>query len=83
MSKEQQKGLIERGAGFFEKLNYGLGAIALVGAAIYPSAETILVAFAALQFAEGALWNWAKSRAAKKPKTAPSPAPAQNFCVKV
>ena len=68
MSKEQQKGLIERGANFFEKLNYGLGATALIGALIYPPAETILVTFAALQFAEGALWSWVKNRSHKKQK---------------
>ena len=70
MSEEQQKGLIEHGASFFEKLNYGLGAAALVGALIYPPAETILIAFAALQFAEGALWNWIKNRAGKKKQVA-------------
>ena len=83
MSEEQQKGLIEHGASFFEKLNYGLGAAALVGAYIYPPAEAILVAFAALQFAEGALWNWAKNRTTKNPETASAPSPAEKFYVRV
>ena len=72
MKTEQKKGAVERGANFFEKLNYGLGAAALVGALIYPPAETILIAFASLQIAEGALWNWIKNRAGKKKQVAQS-----------
>lgn len=75
MSKEQsRKGIIERGAGFFEKLHYGIGAAALVGAVIIPPAEAALVVFGVYEFAHGALWGYLRNRAGKKPK--PSPAPA-------
>jgi len=73
MSKEQgNKGIIERGASFFEKLHYGLGAIALAGSILVPELAAPLVLFGAWEIAHGALWGFVKNRAAKKPQPAPA-----------
>lgn len=75
MSKEQSgKGILERGTGFFEKLHYGIGAAALVGAAIFPAEAAGLAVFGVYEFVHGALWGYLKNRAGKKPKPSPSPA---------
>ena len=71
MSKEQgNKGLIERGAGFFEKLHYAIGAVALVGAVAFESVA--LTVIGAWEIAHGALWGFIKNRSAKKPQPAPA-----------
>jgi hypothetical protein len=73
MAKEQGgKGFIERGANFFEKLHYGLGAVALAGAVVLPEFAAPLVLFGAWEIAHGALWNFIKNRSAKKPKLKPA-----------
>lgn len=79
MNKEQgKKGIFERGAAFYEKLNYGLGAAAIAGSLIAPpEVAPFLVAFGALQFAEGALIRWIRKGGARKAlgmKPKPSPA---------
>ena len=70
MANEQGKGLIERGAGFFEKLHFAIGAVAIGGALAFES--TTLAVVGAWEIAHGALWNFIKHRAAKKPKLAPA-----------
>ncbi len=75
MSKEQgKKGILEKGAGFFEKLHYGIGAVALAGAAIFPAEATALAVFGAYELAHGALWNYLKNKVSKKPKPSLTPA---------
>jgi hypothetical protein len=73
MSKEQgNKGFIERSAGFFEKLHYGLGAIALTGAILAPELAAPLILFGAWEVAHGALWGFIKNRSGKKSQPAPA-----------
>jgi hypothetical protein len=74
MAREQAKqGIIERGAAFFEKLHYGLGAAAIAGALIAPEAIAApLIVFGAYEIAHGALWNWIKNRSSKKPDLVPA-----------
>jgi hypothetical protein len=70
MSKEQgRKGLIERGATLLEKLHYAIGAVALVGAAVFESVT--LAVIGAWEIAHGALWGFIKNRSDKKPQPAP------------
>ncbi len=70
---EQKKGIIERGANFFEKLHYGLGAVA-VGAALIAPPELAgpLIIFGVYEFTHGALWNWLKNRSSKSSKLKPA-----------
>jgi hypothetical protein len=71
MAKEQgNKGFIERSAGFLEKFHHVLGAIALVGAAVFESATLAVVGV--WEIAHGALWGFVKNRSAKKPQPAPA-----------
>jgi hypothetical protein len=71
MAKEQGgKGFIERGANFFEKLHYAIGAVAIAGAVAFESAGLAVVG--AWEIAHGALWNFIKNRSAKKPKLQPA-----------
>jgi hypothetical protein len=64
----EKMGLLERGAAFFEKLHYGLGAAAQAGALIAPAEiAPPLIAFGAYELAHGALWNWLKNRSRQKP----------------
>jgi hypothetical protein len=72
MAKETGKGFIERGAGFFEKLHYGLGVAALAGSVLLPEFSAPLIVFGAWEIAHGALWTFIKNRASKKPKLAPA-----------
>ena len=65
MSSEK-RGVLERGANFFEKLHYGIGAAALAGAMIVPMAAEGLVIFSAYEFGHGAVWNWLKNKSKKK-----------------
>lgn len=67
-SRREKKGLLERGAGLFERLNHAVGAAALTGAVILESAP--LAVFGALQFAEGAIWNYLKNRSGRNKKVA-------------
>jgi hypothetical protein len=65
MRKEHAgKGPLERFAGFAERLNYFLGAVAVAGAVVFESVA--LGVLGALQFAEGRVWKWLKERRAKK-----------------
>lgn len=67
MAAEQGKrGFLERSAGFLERLNYALGAVAVAGAFVFPEHATGFLLFGALQFAEGAVWKWLKDRKARK-----------------
>jgi hypothetical protein len=64
MAQEANKGIVERGAAFFEKLHYGLGAVALVGAEVLSSGP--LFVFGAWEVAHGALWTWLKNHSKQK-----------------
>lgn len=70
---EKNKGIVERGAGFFEKLHYGLGAVAIAGAFIAPEkiAAPLLV-FGAYEIVHGALWTFIKQLGKKKPSQQPT-----------
>jgi hypothetical protein len=70
MAKEQAKGLLESGAGFFERLHYAIGGVALVGAVVLPEFTGPLAVFGAYEIVHGAVWNWIKNKTAKKPKSA-------------
>jgi hypothetical protein len=72
MAKEQEKGLLERSAGFFERLHYAIGGVALVGAVVLPELSAPLALFGAYEIVHGAVWNWIKNKTAKKPKSAPA-----------
>jgi hypothetical protein len=70
MANQEKKGFFERGAGFFEKLHYGLGAAALAGALVVPEFAAPLAVFGAWEVVHGALWTVIKKGVAKKPKIA-------------
>jgi len=71
VATEQSKGgILERGAGFFEKLHYGLGAVALVGAAVFPEFSVPLAIIGAWEIVHGGLWTVIKSGVSKKPQPA-------------
>lgn len=61
---------MERGAGFFEKLHYGIGAAALAGAIVLPEFSAPLVTIGAFEIVHGALWTVIKKGIAKQPKPA-------------
>jgi hypothetical protein len=76
MKQEQiNKGRVERGAAFFEKLHYGIGAAALVGAEI--ASSSALLAFGAYEVLHGAFWTlvtkWRQNKSSKSPKLARAP----------
>ncbi|MDB5161446.1 MAG: hypothetical protein JWO96_826 [Candidatus Saccharibacteria bacterium] len=63
MNKEQGgKGVVERGLNFFEKLHYGLGAAALVGAAIVPEFSAPLIVFGSYELLHGWVLKLIKER---------------------
>jgi hypothetical protein len=66
MAEKRPRGALERFAGFAERLNYALGALAVGAAVIFPEAATPLIVFGVLQFAEGAVWKWLKDRRTRK-----------------
>lgn len=70
MSKAEKKGFFERGAGFFEKLHYGLGAAALAGAVVAPEFAAPLTTIGVFEIAHGGLWTVIKKAGVKKPKPA-------------
>ncbi len=71
MVNAEKRGVLERGANFFEKLHYGLGAVALAGSLIAPvEFAAPLIVFGAYEIAHGAIWNYLKNRVAKKSKAA-------------
>lgn len=73
MGNEKAKGgLLERGANFFEKLHYGIGAVALVGAAVLEA--PVLAVISVYEFAHGALWNYLKGKVTKNPRSPLVPA---------
>lgn len=73
MKGEKGKG-IDRGLAFYEKLQYGIGAVALAGALVLPEFSGPLVAYGVFQFAQGALVRWVRNR--RNIKAGPQPAPA-------
>jgi hypothetical protein len=77
MEKAQKAPLWERGANFFKKLHYAIGAVALVGYAIFQ--KEILAVVGIYELAHGlvieGIKNWIKNRS--KNKGLPKPATAQ------
>lgn len=72
MKGEKGKGF-DRGLEFYEKLQYGIGAIALAGAAIFPEFSAPLAVYGVIQFAQGALVRIIRNRRNQK-KPLPTPA---------
>ncbi|HSW78776.1 MAG TPA: hypothetical protein VLF88_02050 [Candidatus Babeliales bacterium] len=72
MAKEQSKGLLEKGAGFFEKLHYAIGGVALIGAVALPEIASPLAVFGAYEIVHGVLWTFIKNGVSKSPKRAPA-----------
>jgi hypothetical protein len=67
---QEKKGVLERGAAFFEKLHYAIGAVALGGYLLFESAT--LGAVAVWEGLHGLAWGWIRNRTAKKPKPTPA-----------
>lgn len=70
MANGEKRGVLERGANFFEKLHYGLGAAALAGAYVAPEFAPALIVFGVYELAHGGLINVIKNKFFKKNKAA-------------
>ncbi len=68
MPQAEKQGLLERGAGFFERLHKAIGVIAVAGAVMLDSPA--LAVIGVYEFAHGYFWKYLKERTSKQQKTA-------------